>query len=79
MKKAQLAALATRQVARTGWLLEALRIAGPNEVATDITADAEQLTGGRPCPLRMRAFLFCHPGLVGKRATRLCSTSARLY
>jgi hypothetical protein len=46
MKKAELAALATRQAAGTGWLPEALRIADaaddePNEVATDITADAE--------------------------------------
>ena len=46
MKKAELAALATRQVAGTGWFPEALRIADaaddePNEVATDITADAE--------------------------------------
>jgi hypothetical protein len=46
MKKAELAALATRQVAGTGWLPESLRIPHatddePNEVATDVTADAE--------------------------------------
>jgi hypothetical protein len=44
-EKAELAALATRQVAGTGWLPEALRIAGaaddePSEVATEFT-DAE--------------------------------------
>ena len=46
MIKTELAALATRQVAGTGWLPKALRVAGaaddePNDVATDITADAE--------------------------------------
>jgi ParB family chromosome partitioning protein len=46
MKKAELAALATRQVAGTGWLPEALRIADaaddePKDEATNIATDDE--------------------------------------